>query len=150
MSSKQGIGTAKSSKLEKMILKLFVESRIKRSQDEDKEGWAIPINEAMACGLPVVAWNYSFYHDIYEKRIKYVPFGHFNGFAKSIEKLLTNDKLYMKESHDARECSRPYSWESVARRVRGIESTKWAVCSLMKMIAFIQVVMSTVLANTIL
>jgi len=81
-----------------------------------KEGWAIPITEAMACGLPVVAWGYSFYHNIYEKGIKYVPLGRVDGFAEEIEKLLTNDKLYLNESRDARDCARSYSWESVARR----------------------------------
>lgn len=81
-----------------------------------KEGWAIPITEAMMCGLPVIVWNYPFYYDIYNKGIIYVNLGAFDAFANVIYKLLGNKAVYDKYSNDAIQMVSQYSWSNVIEK----------------------------------
>jgi glycosyltransferase involved in cell wall biosynthesis len=55
-----------------------------------EEGWGIAISEAMACGLPVVAYDLRVYHYIFKDSIVTVPMGDYQSFAKEIINLLDN------------------------------------------------------------
>lgn len=81
-----------------------------------KEGWAIPITEAMACGLPVIVWEYPFYLLVYSKGISYVPLGDFSSFSNSILNFLTNEDLWRRVSKDAHDAVKRYDWDEVAKK----------------------------------
>jgi glycosyltransferase involved in cell wall biosynthesis len=81
-----------------------------------EEGWGIAICEAMACGLPVIAWNLPVYGEIFPQGMITVRFGNFKRFAEMTLKLLDNSELRQSMGRDALNIASQYSWDKVAGR----------------------------------
>jgi glycosyltransferase involved in cell wall biosynthesis len=81
-----------------------------------EEGWGIAISEAMACGLPVVAWNLPAYEEIYGDNIIKIGENNVDLFAKKILQLLNNKEKREGIGKRGREFVKKYSWENVAKR----------------------------------
>lgn len=87
-----------------------------------KEGWAMPIMEAMSCGLPAVVWNYPFYKEVYDDRLVYVDLGKFSSFSDQILSLLSNEHLYSEYSSVSKKFASKHGWDRVSRRELNILS----------------------------
>ncbi|HML03234.1 MAG TPA: glycosyltransferase [Candidatus Bathyarchaeia archaeon] len=81
-----------------------------------EEGWGIAICEAMACGLPVVAWDLPVYRGIFPKGMIRIPPGNINEFAYEILNLLKNETFYDRISKDAFKTASKYDWDKIAER----------------------------------
>jgi len=79
-----------------------------------EEGWGISICEAMACGIPVVAWNLPVYSLLFSKAITSVPVGDVAKFAIEVLRLLNDRQLYERMEKEAVKVSSKYSWHKVA------------------------------------
>jgi glycosyltransferase involved in cell wall biosynthesis len=80
------------------------------------ESFAIVIAEAMACGLPVVAYDLPIYDDIYGEHICTVPLGNFTKFAFTVENFLNNDQLRVAFGEESQEFVQKYDWDKIAER----------------------------------
>ena len=78
------------------------------------ESWGIVIAEAMACGLPVVAYELPVYKAIFHKGIITVPIGNTQLFAQAISELLNNRDLYVIKKDEALHMSHAFDWSLVA------------------------------------
>ncbi len=81
-----------------------------------EEGFGMAILEAMACGLPVVAWDLPVYREVFPKGIIRVPPWNIEEFAGSILNLLEDSKLYGRILKEARETSLHYDWDKIVKR----------------------------------
>jgi len=74
---------------------------------------AMVIDEAMACNLPVIAYNLPGYHDIYPKGMVKIPIGNWEAFASEAVRLLTDEGLREKLPKEAAEVISHRSWDEV-------------------------------------
>lgn len=79
-----------------------------------EEGWGIALCEAMACGLPVVAWDLSVYRRIYGDAFLGVKPGDHAAFAAAICAVLDDDTLAERLRDTGRVCAARYDWGTVA------------------------------------
>jgi len=80
------------------------------------ESFAIVVAEAMACGLPVVAYDLPIYKDIYGENILKVPLGNLDQFADTIISFLNNDKLRITFGLDGQKFVQRYDWDEIAEK----------------------------------
>ena len=80
------------------------------------ESFAIVIAEAMACGLPVVAYDLPIYKDLYGENISKVPLGDLKQFADAIMNFLTNDELRRIFGIAGQKFIERYDWDKVAKQ----------------------------------
>jgi len=73
--------------------------------------------EALACGVPVIAYDLPVYKRIYKGILIVVPIGDKNTFAKKIVELLKDERKRIELSEKAKKFVRKYSWENIALRV---------------------------------
>ncbi|MDR0493678.1 MAG: glycosyltransferase family 4 protein [Nitrososphaerota archaeon] len=78
------------------------------------ESWGIVAAEAMACGLPVIAWNLPVYEKIFPQGMIKVPLGDVSVFSQEIIKLLENAELCSKIGKEASCVVSKYDWNIVA------------------------------------
>ncbi|MBM4153110.1 MAG: glycosyltransferase family 4 protein, partial [Kiritimatiellaceae bacterium] len=80
------------------------------------EGFGIPILEAMACGVPVVASNCSSLPEVGGDAVSYFEPSNADALCERLEELLTSEVLRLKrrEAGIARACS--FSWDRTARQ----------------------------------
>lgn len=78
------------------------------------ESFAIVVAEAMACGLPVVAYNLPIFNDIYGENIVKVPLGDINKFAEAVINLLNNDRVRRSFGLEGQKFVKKYDWEEIA------------------------------------
>jgi glycosyltransferase involved in cell wall biosynthesis len=74
---------------------------------------AMVIDEAMACSLPVIAYNLSGYQDIYPKGMRKIIIGNQEAFALEILNLLADQDLRKKISKEALEVVSDRNWDKV-------------------------------------
>ena len=78
-----------------------------------EEGFGIAVLEAMACGLPVVAWDLPVYREVFEQGMIRVPFGNCEEFAAAVVKLLTDKELRSRMGQEAKTFAQKYNWDRV-------------------------------------
>lgn len=81
------------------------------------ESFGMAALEAMACGVPVVAYSLEIFQEIYPKGMIKVPFGDIDSFADTVLELLYDDKKKNKIGLDAYELSMEYTWEKTANEI---------------------------------
>lgn len=79
------------------------------------ESWGIAIMEALACGLPVVVYDLSFYEEIYGNLLYKVELNDIEGFSRKIIELLDNPSLQKESSVKGVSFSSNFSWEKVIK-----------------------------------
>jgi len=79
-----------------------------------EEGWGIVVGEAMACGLPVVAYDLPAYKGTFRKGIITIPLRNKEQFASAIVRLLMRDDLRQELGEEAKIQAKEYDWDSIA------------------------------------
>jgi glycosyltransferase involved in cell wall biosynthesis len=77
-------------------------------------GWGIAIAEALACGIPVIAYNLPVYREVYEDKICLVKPWDIDEFAKKVINLLKDDEKRRRLGEIGREYVKKYDWDIVA------------------------------------
>jgi glycosyltransferase involved in cell wall biosynthesis len=83
------------------------------------ESWCVVALEAMACGLPVVAYNLPVYHDIYAHGMKMVPIGDRKALSLAVMDLLEDDNKLRMLSNEALQIAASYEngWEDAVEQL---------------------------------
>lgn len=79
------------------------------------ESWGIVIAEAMACGLPVIAYNLPTYKEVFKDKIITVQTGNIDAMAERVVFLLDNPAIAEKIGSEGREFVRRYDWTTIAQ-----------------------------------
>lgn len=79
-----------------------------------EEGWGIAIAEAMAAGLPVVAWNLKIYSHVFQDKVIQVPLGNYKEMAEKIIYLLKHENERKKLGQENKNWIQRYAWNEVA------------------------------------
>jgi len=79
-----------------------------------RESWAIAICEAMASGLPVIAYDLPALKETYQGGIIRIQVKDIDGFANAALKLFEDNKLYAKLQMEALEVAAKYDWNRIA------------------------------------
>lgn len=102
------------------LAKEKVADRIKESQlfifPSHEEGFGIAIAEAMACGLPVIAWDLPIYNLHFGQELTQERMGNIEKFADDVVKLFTNIELRKIISEHSRKKASEFSWDKVSQR----------------------------------
>ena len=78
-----------------------------------EEGFGMAIVEAMACGMPVVAWNLPSYSASFSGGIVKIPRFDLRRFANAVIEVLGNDHLRARLSDEAKEEAIRYEWDKI-------------------------------------
>jgi glycosyltransferase involved in cell wall biosynthesis len=81
-----------------------------------QESWGIAVAEAMACGLPAVAYNLPVYEEVFEDKLITIPLGDTDAMAKQVIFLLENSEVARNIGEKGREFVRRYDWRVVGER----------------------------------
>lgn len=79
-----------------------------------EEGWGIAVCEAMAAGLPVVAYDLPTYWEIYANSYDPVPCFDCDAFARRVVKVLDDPELFAELRQKGRNCAARYAWDAIA------------------------------------
>lgn len=80
------------------------------------ESWGMVAVEAMAAGLPVIAYNLPIFSKIFPQGMIRVPIGKKKTLAREILYLLQNKGFYQEMKKEASKQAQDYDWQKVARR----------------------------------
>ncbi|MCX6000373.1 MAG: glycosyltransferase family 4 protein [Chloroflexi bacterium] len=78
-----------------------------------EEGFAIAVCEAMACGVPVVAWDLPVYREIYPGGMIVAETGDSNDFADKVISLLQDRHLLDRTAQEAIVTASRYDWKVI-------------------------------------
>ena len=81
-----------------------------------EEGWGIAVCEAMALGLPVVAYDLPAYQKIYRGAYKAIPCFDFDAFAKAIVQTLDDASESARLRSLGTACAARYDWSAIAAK----------------------------------
>jgi glycosyltransferase involved in cell wall biosynthesis len=81
-----------------------------------EEGWGIAIAEAMACCLPVVAYDLSVYKEVFPQGMITVPLNNFTRFSQEALSLIENEEKRYIIGQQGRNQVTKYDWDSVAAK----------------------------------
>ncbi len=84
------------------------------------ESWGFVVAEAMACGLPVVAYMLPYMKSVFTSGIRSVPCYDREKFAEAICSLLSDSTEYKRMSAAAINQAKRYDWNHVAQREYGL------------------------------
>ena len=79
-----------------------------------EEGWGIAVCEAMACGLPVVAYDLPVYRRVYGDALIPIPENDHVAFAQAIVNLLNDQGHFISYMERGRKSAAKYDWDRVA------------------------------------
>lgn len=79
-----------------------------------EENWAIVIGEAMACHLPVVAYDLKEIHPIWKENVAWVPFADVPAFAEKVIELLEDDDACRQRAKEGFDFIHQYDWKQIA------------------------------------
>ena len=79
-----------------------------------EEGWGIAVCEAMAAGLPVVAYDLPAYKKIYYDAYAKIPCFNAEKFASAIVSVLTDTTLYSELKQRGTTTAKQYDWNQIA------------------------------------
>ena len=79
-----------------------------------EEGWGIAVCEAMAAGLPVVAYDLPAYQKIYCGAYRAIPCFDFDAFAKAIVQTLNDPTEFAHLQSLGTTCAARYDWNAIA------------------------------------
>lgn len=88
-----------------------------------EEGFGMVILEAMACGLPAVAWDLPVFREVFPEGMLRIPMGDKEKFAKAALSLLDGASLYEKVSRETGDISKKYDWDKIAARELNLMSS---------------------------
>jgi glycosyltransferase involved in cell wall biosynthesis len=83
-----------------------------------EEGWGIAMCEAMACGLPVVAYDLPVYREIFTQGVITVKLKDIQRFSEVITDLLNNEQKRVTLGKEAEVQASKYDWSDVASKER--------------------------------
>lgn len=81
------------------------------------ESFGIVALEAMACAVPVAAYDLAVFSEIYRKGMIRAPVGDINSMARNTIELLRNDQKRRSISKEALDMSRQFSWDNTAKDI---------------------------------
>jgi glycosyltransferase involved in cell wall biosynthesis len=81
-----------------------------------EEGWGIAICEAMATGLPVVAYDLPPYREFFTEGLVTVKLGDYESFAHAILRLLSDENYRLEMGKKAVRIATQYTWDATAER----------------------------------
>lgn len=79
-----------------------------------EEGWGMAVCEAMAAGLPVVAYDLPVYRRIYGNAFRQIPSFDFDSFAESIVELLDDKATFDQYQSKGLETAKDFGWDVIA------------------------------------
>jgi len=81
------------------------------------EAWGIVACEAMACGVPVVAYNLPIFESIFPQGMVTVPIGDTKEFAEAVIHLLKSEGIRRELGEEALKMAHMYDWDTTARKL---------------------------------
>ena len=81
-----------------------------------EEGFGIAILEAMACGVPVVAYDLPAYRQIFDGKLIRVPVGNVEELANQVIRLLENPEARTSLGKEGMIFALAYDWQEIAKR----------------------------------
>ena len=79
-----------------------------------ENGWSIPVSEAFACGIPVVAYNLKMFGTAFTRGFITVPLHDIDAFAQEAISVLTDDKKRQNLANEAYREGRQLGWDKIA------------------------------------
>lgn len=80
-----------------------------------EEGWGIALCEAMACGLPVVAYDLPVYRRVYGEALATIQEGDHRAFAETLCRVLDDAAEFTRLAEGGQRCAAKYDWDEVAQ-----------------------------------
>jgi glycosyltransferase involved in cell wall biosynthesis len=77
------------------------------------ESWGMVASEALACGLPVVAYDLPVYRTIYTQGVIKVPIGDQQNFACQLIEILKDENLRKQLAQEAVDLASHWKWDKV-------------------------------------
>ena len=93
-------------------LKMIKQSKVLINPSYE-EGWGTAVCEALAIGIPVVAYDLPTYK-IFGDSVQKVPVGNYVRFAETVNKLLVNKNLRKEKGEKGKQISKRFDWNKVA------------------------------------